>query len=160
MWAPTMHPAGLRGGTMQHLSSSSMHRLHTPAAPHVAAHRSSRQLALPVLGKVTTKQTASSKQQQAASVNGRSTALSKTQRGSTVSGTKTVRGREQQAAQELEQQSKKRGSRFYFNITGFPFPLGPFFERKTVRNEVRLEATNFSSIFSSRMRCRRIQLAR
>lgn len=32
--------------------------------------------------------------------------------------------------------SKRRGSRFYFNFTGFPFPLGPFFERKTVRTEV------------------------
>lgn len=31
---------------------------------------------------------------------------------------------------------KGRGSRFYFNLTGFPFPLGPFWERKTVRNEV------------------------
>ncbi|KAF8071318.1 rbm8a [Scenedesmus sp. PABB004] len=31
---------------------------------------------------------------------------------------------------------QRRGSRFYFNITGFPFPLGPFFERKTVRREV------------------------
>jgi hypothetical protein len=30
----------------------------------------------------------------------------------------------------------KKGSRFYFNFTGFPFPLGPFFERRTVRNEV------------------------
>lgn len=33
--------------------------------------------------------------------------------------------------------SSRRGSRFYFNFTGFPFPLGPFFERKTVRTEVR-----------------------
>jgi hypothetical protein len=131
---------------MQHLSSnSSMHRLQTPAAHHLAAHRSSRQLALPVLGKVTTKQTTSSKQQQAASVKGRSTVSSKTQRGSTVSGGKTVRGREQQAALELEQQSKKRGSRFYFNITGFPFPLGPFFERKTVRNEVRIRSSSSCS---------------
>jgi hypothetical protein len=127
---------------MQHLgsgsssSSSSTHRLHTQAAPIAALYRSSRQLALPVLAKVTTKQTASAQQQQAASVKGRSTVSSTTQRGSTVSGTKTVRGREQQAALQLEQQSKKRGSRFYFNITGFPFPLGPFFERKTVRNEV------------------------
>ncbi|KAI8465795.1 MAG: hypothetical protein J3K34DRAFT_525046 [Monoraphidium minutum] len=31
---------------------------------------------------------------------------------------------------------KRRGSRFYFNITGFPFPIGPFFERNTVRTEV------------------------
>jgi hypothetical protein len=32
----------------------------------------------------------------------------------------------------------RRGSRFYFNFTGFPFPLGPFLERNTVRTEVRL----------------------
>ncbi|KAL9674406.1 hypothetical protein QQ045_030678 [Rhodiola kirilowii] len=28
------------------------------------------------------------------------------------------------------------GDRFYFNITGFPFPLGPFFNRSTIRTEV------------------------
>ena len=33
------------------------------------------------------------------------------------------------------------GSRLYFNVTGFPFPLGPFVERKTVRYEVRLTAS-------------------
>lgn len=27
--------------------------------------------------------------------------------------------------------------RFYPNITGFPFPLGPLFSRKTIRYEVR-----------------------
>lgn len=26
--------------------------------------------------------------------------------------------------------------RFYFNITGFPFPLGPFLNRRTTRTEV------------------------
>ncbi|GIM12716.1 hypothetical protein Vretimale_15892, partial [Volvox reticuliferus] len=31
---------------------------------------------------------------------------------------------------------KSGGSQFYFNLTGFPFPLGPFFTRKTVRIEV------------------------
>ena len=31
----------------------------------------------------------------------------------------------------------KAGGRSYVNITGFPFPLGPFFERKTVVTEVR-----------------------
>eukprot|EP00249_Psilotum_nudum_P008166 c21085_g1_i1 orf=174-1562(+) len=29
-----------------------------------------------------------------------------------------------------------RFGRFYFNVTGFPFPLGPFLERRTVRKEV------------------------
>lgn len=28
------------------------------------------------------------------------------------------------------------GGRFYFNVTGFPFPLGPLFARQTVRTEV------------------------
>ncbi|KAF5735574.1 hypothetical protein HS088_TW15G01082 [Tripterygium wilfordii] len=28
------------------------------------------------------------------------------------------------------------GGRFYFNITGFPFPLGPFLNRRTIRSEV------------------------
>lgn len=27
-------------------------------------------------------------------------------------------------------------SRFYFNFTGFPFPLGPFLNRRTIRTEV------------------------
>jgi hypothetical protein len=26
--------------------------------------------------------------------------------------------------------------RFYFNFTGFPFPLGPFLNRRTIRTEV------------------------
>lgn len=28
------------------------------------------------------------------------------------------------------------GGRFYFNFTGFPFPLGPFLNRQTLRYEV------------------------
>ncbi|GMY13624.1 hypothetical protein FCV25MIE_08863 [Fagus crenata] len=28
-----------------------------------------------------------------------------------------------------------RGGRFYFNFTGFPFPLGPFLNRRTIRTE-------------------------
>lgn len=34
----------------------------------------------------------------------------------------------------------KGGGRFYFNFTGFPFPLGPFFNRRTLRYEV---STNY-----------------
>lgn len=30
------------------------------------------------------------------------------------------------------------GSRFYLNFTGFPFPLGPFLNRQTIRTEVKL----------------------
>lgn len=30
-----------------------------------------------------------------------------------------------------------RSKRFYINFTGFPFPLGPFLNRRTIRTEVR-----------------------
>lgn len=36
------------------------------------------------------------------------------------------------------------GGRFYFNVTGFPFPLGPLFARQTVRTEVMLPLTPWS----------------
>ncbi len=32
--------------------------------------------------------------------------------------------------------------RFHISVTGFPFPLGPFFQRRTVRKEVRVTDTN------------------
>ncbi|KAF6156024.1 hypothetical protein GIB67_035381 [Kingdonia uniflora] len=32
--------------------------------------------------------------------------------------------------------SSNGGGWFYFNVTGFPFPLGPFLNRSTVRTEV------------------------
>lgn len=31
--------------------------------------------------------------------------------------------------------------RFYFNFTGFPFPLGPFLNRRTIRTEVSFIST-------------------
>ncbi|DBA71728.1 TPA: hypothetical protein ACH3X2_011003 [Trebouxia sp. C0005] len=34
------------------------------------------------------------------------------------------------------------GGRFYFNVTGFPFPLGPLFARQTVRTEVMVGKTH------------------
>lgn len=37
----------------------------------------------------------------------------------------------------VEKRSGSRG-RFYFNVTGFPFPLGPFLQRRTIRKEVRV----------------------
>lgn len=30
------------------------------------------------------------------------------------------------------------GGRFYLNFTGFPFPLGPFLNRRTIRTEVHI----------------------
>lgn len=62
------------------------------------------------------------------------TAGGKTTRGSTVSGKqqlKTTKGGTTTAVA-----SKSKGSKAYFNFTGFPFPLGPFFERQTLRFEV------------------------
>jgi hypothetical protein len=41
--------------------------------------------------------------------------------------------------------SASSSSRFYFNITGFPFPLGPFLNRRTIRTEVDATAVKFSS---------------
>jgi hypothetical protein len=36
-----------------------------------------------------------------------------------------------------ETTSERGGAeRFYFNFTGFPFPLGPFLNRRTIRTEV------------------------
>lgn len=32
--------------------------------------------------------------------------------------------------------SNNPNGRFYFNFTGFPFPLGPFLNRRTIRTEV------------------------
>jgi hypothetical protein len=58
----------------------------------------------------------------------------KTSKGSTVSGKqqlKTARGTTTAAPAP-----KSKGSKAYFNFTGFPFPLGPFFERQTLRLEV------------------------
>lgn len=37
---------------------------------------------------------------------------------------------------KLPSSSSKPASRFYLNVTGFPFPLGPFFNRKTIRTEL------------------------
>lgn len=36
------------------------------------------------------------------------------------------------------------GGRFYLNVTGFPFPLGPLFARQTVRTEVMLLLVSWS----------------
>lgn len=40
-------------------------------------------------------------------------------------------------AEAVATRKEKDAGRFYFNITGFPFPLGPFFGRRTIRKEVR-----------------------
>jgi hypothetical protein len=71
-------------------------------------------------------------------------AAQEAQQGKTLSASKTVRGlggrsttsSKQQQQQQQPPKQRRRGSRFYFNLTGFPFPLGPFFERNTVRTEV------------------------
>jgi hypothetical protein len=38
--------------------------------------------------------------------------------------------------------------RFYFNITGFPFPLGPFLNRRTIRTEVSFFTFNVTINFN------------
>lgn len=42
----------------------------------------------------------------------------------------------QERAAAPEQQPGSGGSRSYFNVTGYPFPLGPFTSRRTIRREV------------------------
>ena len=41
-----------------------------------------------------------------------------------------------------------RRGRFYFNFTGFPFPLGPFLNRRTIRTEVCFFTFNFNFNFN------------
>ncbi|CAL5218999.1 g754 [Coccomyxa viridis] len=48
--------------------------------------------------------------------------------------------RPQRAKGQRESSAKPRG-RFYWNITGFPFPLGPLLTRRTVRYEVERGST-------------------
>ncbi|KAL5202468.1 hypothetical protein ABZP36_013420 [Zizania latifolia] len=36
---------------------------------------------------------------------------------------------------DTETSSRGGSERFYFNFTGFPFPLGPFLNRRTIRTE-------------------------
>ena len=48
---------------------------------------------------------------------------------------RTQSGRNQRSFKGREE---KKGSQFYFNFTGFPFPLGPLISRPTVRVEVAL----------------------
>ncbi|KAL9424587.1 hypothetical protein AB3S75_031662 [Citrus x aurantiifolia] len=40
------------------------------------------------------------------------------------------------AAGDITRSSKSDSGRFYLNFTGFPFPLGPFLNRRTIRTEV------------------------
>lgn len=39
-------------------------------------------------------------------------------------------------ASATESRIRSGDGRFYFNFTGFPFPLGPFLNRRTIRTEV------------------------
>ena len=49
----------------------------------------------------------------------------------------TLRSRRPQLAVSAAAGAEAGGSeRFYFNFTGFPFPLGPFLNRRTIRTEV------------------------
>ena len=85
---------------------------------------------------------------------GRSTVKSKTQRGSKAGQTiklgrpggsrqnagvrQTSRGQKSSGGGRETDREASQGSQFYFNFTGFPFPLGPLLKRPTVRTEVSL----------------------
>lgn len=43
-------------------------------------------------------------------------------------------------------QLTQASGRFYFNITGFPFPLGPFLNRRTFRTEVTFSIFTFVAL--------------
>lgn len=49
------------------------------------------------------------------------------------------------SAEETSSASSSSSSRFYFNFTGFPFPLGPFLNRRTTRTEVEDNRTSACS---------------
>jgi hypothetical protein len=108
---------------------------------NLTSSRSSRRLAVAVdarLTKPTTVKgtnTVGARKQQLAN----QLAKQEQQQKKTLAGTKTTRGLSSSSSEQAgtDPSSKRRGSRFYFNFTGFPFPLGPFWERKTVRTEVR-----------------------
>lgn len=108
-----------------------------------SSNTSSRCLAIPInarLAKPTTVKgtnTVTSKKQQLA----KQLAKQEQQHKKTLAVSKTTRGissSSQSSDQAGTGPASRRGSRFYFNFTGFPFPLGPFLERNTVRTEVRL----------------------
>jgi len=107
----------------------------------------SRRLIMPVRAKLakptTTKgtNTIGAKKQQLQQQLQQQLAKQEQQQKRTLAASKTTRGlssSQQSSEQAGTGRSSRRGSRFYFNFTGFPFPLGPFFERKTVRTEVRV----------------------
>lgn len=70
----------------------------------------------------------------------RSLSTRQSRRGSTRTATQRARRgqsrSEQAAAKGQKKTSAKDKGRFYWNITGFPFPLGPLLTRRTVRYEV------------------------
>lgn len=47
------------------------------------------------------------------------------------------------AAGDITRSSKSDSGRFYLNFTGFPFPLGPFLNRRTIRTEVCFFISSF-----------------
>lgn len=120
-----------------------LHGSHT-RLPGVAPQRAMRTARCGAVKTTTSKSVAGT----AKSVAGTKTVRGGTQTG-TRSGTQTVKGGTQSGrgsiagkapggttAVAAQPKPAGTGSRFYFNITGFPFPIGPFFSRKTVRTEV------------------------
>eukprot|EP00878_Enallax_costatus_P007051 GHUV01007390.1.p1 GENE.GHUV01007390.1~~GHUV01007390.1.p1 ORF type:complete len:359 (+),score=32.26 GHUV01007390.1:261-1337(+) len=108
-----------------------------PAQTQLHLQPLSRAPAQPVYCKATTKPAVTAKGRQ--TVKSGQTIKSRTlsSKGRTQRGIDTVDpSRRVKTVRGQQQEEDRRGSRFYFNFTGFPFPLGPFFQRKTVRNEV------------------------
>lgn len=75
------------------------------------------------------KAASTSKPSTVASRSSRSTQSSRTSKAGT--GSEIV----QQPTRSKSPDPDKQPGQFYFNFTGFPFPLGPFFTRRTVRCE-------------------------
>eukprot|EP00884_Botryococcus_braunii_P004826 jgi/Botrbrau1/14344/Bobra.0014s0001.1 len=80
----------------------------------------------------TKRQTISSKPAKTVS-NGKAKSLPATNRRGTQQGTK---GKPAPGRKTQKETKPAPPSRFYFNVTGYPFPLGPFFSRKTIRKEI------------------------
>ncbi|BDA42088.1 hypothetical protein COCOBI_02-8900 [Coccomyxa sp. Obi] len=84
-------------------------------------------------GKATSISTGKSKRKGNGS-SGRSSTAASRRTAKQKGGTKIVK----QTSGEIRgaKQGERKGGRFYWNITGFPFPLGPLLTRKTIRYEV------------------------
>eukprot|EP00879_Flechtneria_rotunda_P019588 GHRR01020581.1.p1 GENE.GHRR01020581.1~~GHRR01020581.1.p1 ORF type:complete len:394 (+),score=84.45 GHRR01020581.1:401-1582(+) len=122
-----MRPMGLSGQLQQH---SSLARGFRRSIPPVCRVTTKPQTSIKGNAKTQRGQAGTNKR----TLSGM-TLSGKTLSGKTQSGRQTVPGT-QSSRQQRAEEADRKGSRFYFNITGFPFPIGPFFNRRTIRNEI------------------------